>query len=489
MLQKRGTKSIWKHGRKGQLHGYKAAGAPVDESPIDPAKASGDSIGVSVNRSATATKVKGKGALQDVRKLNACKAHQIVQKQKVKAGFSSADKGKDLGIHKDTKTSNQGQNGVSKRDRHKEKDSDGAASSCIESSSKGHKATAQVETKSLLIIDQTPNDTGRKVPPGRKTEDAKAATLEKLIKKAGVEDKLKEFKTATGNGSTKSQNRGSVITSKSTCQLSSKIIAGKRPQSGNTSQSLQIVGPGDTNPESNQTQHSRNSKTSVSVISKSRTQGESKDIQKFKSAKPYDSITNQKRKQILSGKENQSTEPPKVNVCDEEVQKWLKTLKLRETQKYIDTFAEHEINMQNARLLTRNDLREMGISALGPLNSLCSAIDTLNKEKEVEARHQEAQGKVKSKTKSQSKAKQKARKVGTVVVEDEVKNEAKEEGNDTVSSKATTNVKKSDDKRKGSKGSQIKTKSGQPSPATLNGKMKCYYFLHTSNHLTLPTFT
>ena len=252
-------------------------------------------------------------------------------------------------------------------------------------------------------------------------------------------------------------------------------MTGKRPQSGNASRSLQIVKPGDTNPESNQTQHSRNSKPSVSVTSKSRTQGESKDIQKLKSTKPHDSITNQKRKQILSGKEKQSTEPPKVNVCDEEVRKWLETLKLRETQKYADTFAEHEINMQNVRLLTRNDLREMGISALGPLNSLCSAIDALNKEKEVEARHQEAQGKVKSKTKSQSKAKQKARKVGTVVVDDEVENEVEEEGSNTVPSKAMSNVKKSGDKRKGS---QLKTKSRQPSPASLNGKMKGSYFLH-----------
>ena len=438
---------------------------------------------MSVNRSATATKVKDKAAVQDVRKLNVPSAQETVRKQKVKVASVTANEERDIGIRGNKRSSNQDLNGVSTSDRDKVKDiTHGLTYPSAEDNSKRH-------TKASISKDQMAKNTTKKVSSERKGEDIKAVTLEKLIKKAGVEEKLKEFKTATGNDVTKSRKKDSFVTSKSTFQLSSKRITEKRPLSGNTSQSLHILKTTETDSQSSLMQQPENNKKSVSLTSKPKAHAESKDIEKPKTSNPQHSITNQKRKQILSGKQNQSIEHPKGKACDEDIQKWLEGLILRETQKYVEIFGEHEINMQNVMLLTRNDLREMGISALGPLNTICTAIDVLNKEKKIEERQQEVQSKAKSKTKGQSKAKPKSRTVGMVLVDSEVKDDNKGEKRDSVPNKPTSGDKISDGTKKLSKRSQFRTKSSAPALKPFDGKLNRYIVFILLIFLQYPKYS
>lgn len=63
--------------------------------------------------------------------------------------------------------------------------------------------------------------------------------------------------------------------------------------------------------------------------------------------------------------------------CDAEVLQWLKGLQLRDTQKYVRLFADHEMDLSSLRLLTRTQLQQMGVMALGPLNKMVLAIREL----------------------------------------------------------------------------------------------------------------
>jgi len=64
-------------------------------------------------------------------------------------------------------------------------------------------------------------------------------------------------------------------------------------------------------------------------------------------------------------------------LCDAEVLQWLKGLQLRDTRKYARIFADHELDMSSLRLLTRTQLQQMGVMALGPLNKMVLAIREL----------------------------------------------------------------------------------------------------------------
>ena len=63
--------------------------------------------------------------------------------------------------------------------------------------------------------------------------------------------------------------------------------------------------------------------------------------------------------------------------CDAEVLQWLRGLQLRDNNKYARLFTEHELDMSSLRLLTRTQLQQMGIIALGPLNKMVIAIREL----------------------------------------------------------------------------------------------------------------
>ena len=63
--------------------------------------------------------------------------------------------------------------------------------------------------------------------------------------------------------------------------------------------------------------------------------------------------------------------------CDTEVLQWLRGLQLRDNNKYARLFTEHELDMSSLRLLTRTQLQQMGVIALGPLNKMVIAIREL----------------------------------------------------------------------------------------------------------------
>ena len=60
---------------------------------------------------------------------------------------------------------------------------------------------------------------------------------------------------------------------------------------------------------------------------------------------------------------------------------WLQSLKLRDADKYIEIFMENELDMNGVRSLTEQQLRAMGIVALGTVNKMMQGIAKLNQSK------------------------------------------------------------------------------------------------------------
>ncbi|XP_067663814.1 uncharacterized protein [Haliotis asinina] len=64
-------------------------------------------------------------------------------------------------------------------------------------------------------------------------------------------------------------------------------------------------------------------------------------------------------------------------VCDQDVMAWIQDLGLRECSRYIKVFAENEIDMETLKDLTAEQLNQMGITAVGPVNKILRAVSAL----------------------------------------------------------------------------------------------------------------
>ena len=98
----------------------------------------------------------------------------------------------------------------------------------------------------------------------------------------------------------------------------------------------------------------------------------------------------------------------------------------------------------------------MGVNALGPLNSFCSAIDCLIKEGEIQSLKGHPQGGVKPKTKSTNRKPSKARVHRSPPGKPENKND--DELSKFTTEQAASNVKESDGTNRKSKSLRQKTK-------------------------------
>ena len=66
--------------------------------------------------------------------------------------------------------------------------------------------------------------------------------------------------------------------------------------------------------------------------------------------------------------------------CDPAVASWLDSLDIKDTQKYMDIFGENELDLEGVKLLSEDQLRTMGVVAIGPLNKMLFAIKDLRGE-------------------------------------------------------------------------------------------------------------
>ena len=66
--------------------------------------------------------------------------------------------------------------------------------------------------------------------------------------------------------------------------------------------------------------------------------------------------------------------------CDSSVLKWLQSLHLKDGEKYGRIFAEHEADMESLKLMTEEQLKEMGITAVGTLNKMVFSIKDMRGE-------------------------------------------------------------------------------------------------------------
>lgn len=62
--------------------------------------------------------------------------------------------------------------------------------------------------------------------------------------------------------------------------------------------------------------------------------------------------------------------------CD--VVQWIRSLNVKDQSKYIALFAEHEVDMESLKLMSADQLKEMGVTALGTLNKMVHSIGQLN---------------------------------------------------------------------------------------------------------------
>ncbi len=255
--------------------------------------------------------------------------------------------------------------------------------------SRGTKSEANISVN-LGTKKTRENDT----PKLQAKKEAKSKALQSLIHKAGADEKLKDFKV---DDAQMVANDSSKTSTKTTAEELSKCTTKKKPLNAE----CDVVNAERNTKRKGADAHDIQAKAATSKM-KSQFSSVKRDHTKL--SRPSTSSTNQKRKEILSGSsETPARDETTMKVCDPEVQSWLETLKLKDIDKYVAMFTEHEVNMNSAILLGRNDLREMGVSALGPLNVLCAAIETLNEKKEKEKKRQEKLKKV-SKTKAQTKS-------------------------------------------------------------------------------------
>ncbi|XP_046561668.1 serine/threonine-protein kinase BCK1/SLK1/SSP31-like [Haliotis rubra] len=64
-------------------------------------------------------------------------------------------------------------------------------------------------------------------------------------------------------------------------------------------------------------------------------------------------------------------------VCHQDVVTWLQDLGLRDCNRYIKVFAENEIDMETLKDLTAEQLNQMGITAVGPVNKILRSVSAL----------------------------------------------------------------------------------------------------------------
>ena len=445
--RKREATSIWKHGKKGKLHGYKSGSkltSSVSEPVVSTSKRSHEDGTSRVNRFATATKVQIK---EPAGKRNITGTHPVVTKEKVGIVTLKGEDKPKISFNDSMVTSEK----LPKRNNesnYTEKIMNRNSNASSKASGKPKSSAASLPPCETAMDELKCEKTG-KSPTGRHTQNAKSKTLEKLIKRAGVEEKLKEFKTTTSEIPSNSRSNGlSMKVSHSSFEVSNKRCLERKTQSTKTSLSAKAV--------INETVSDPKQLTNQATTVSGKNNPEPKESNK--SIKLQDSITNQKRRQILSGKQtNQCHIVPTSKPCDE-VQNWIESLKLKEPQKYVDIFGDHEIDMKNVHLLTRNDLREMGVNALGPLNSFCSAIDILTKEKEVKIEKDKFQGQNKSKAKGSMKKTSKAGTLESSPMKTENKIGNTEAQDNAAPKKIMSNVKEPEHKSKRLKSSQPKAK-------------------------------
>ena len=381
--------SIWKHGKKGKLYGYRKHEEEDGSTHVNAMSASGGSF--RVNRSATALKVKSQeekrlGDAPRKKEVHSLKVeHENATESTSSAQILVAQKGKG------------GNKEVKRVTSYKTSQSD----ICFTKSG-GDELQAPVPDKDKRsssqekIAEETQGPCAPQKPVTNAAKEAKSKSLQRLMKKAGVEEKLKEFKVDEEKRSdVQSQEpKSSVIKkqqeteSRSTGQTVRKEASGRESKLKSESQSADVNKVGKF--ESNSTTKTKSS---------TRKEDKSKNIPRVSGLKAGANLSDNDKGKLGKSvedsnqtKENKSSGiKPKQNtkqVCDVEVRQWLESLRLKEPQKYIDKFAEHEMDMRGIKLLGRNDLREMGIHALGPLNALCLGIEALNKETETEAKKQ-----------------------------------------------------------------------------------------------------
>lgn len=84
---------------------------------------------------------------------------------------------------------------------------------------------------------------------------------------------------------------------------------------------------------------------------------------------------NQNRQNSLQSPDIQSPKP--VPKCDPDVHLWLRRLGLLEEEKYVQIFAENEIDMEELILLSPEQLNKIGVVAVGAFNKLVRGIEEL----------------------------------------------------------------------------------------------------------------
>ena len=72
-------------------------------------------------------------------------------------------------------------------------------------------------------------------------------------------------------------------------------------------------------------------------------------------------------------------------VCDPEVALWLRSLNLKDVERYINIFTEHEVDMECLLLITDDQIKEMGIRAVGAYTKILQALHDLRAQKAQEA--------------------------------------------------------------------------------------------------------
>ena len=316
-------------GKKGKLHGYKSGSelfAHVSEPSIRAGKKSDEDMASGVNRSATATKVK---SVKDK-----VKNDIVVLKEEGKGdgSFSNGKSSKEQ--HRSNEESKSKMTGTQPKVSVKLKSSAPTSLQCDTTFDKLKNDNAQ-DRKTKTQCDTTfvkmKTDSPEKKPSNVQTQDRKAKTLERLIKKAGVEEKLKDFKTTPTTASE------IPIQSSTSAQAASK----PRFEARNKISSEKKIQPSKQNFSSKSVITTKSALSMSKSVTGEKAVKENDIVGQIESEKctKQENVTNQKRKQILSGKHSAKTSAsvnPKP--CDEEVKKWIESLRLKRNSEIYRSF-------------------------------------------------------------------------------------------------------------------------------------------------------
>jgi SOS response regulatory protein OraA/RecX len=67
-------------------------------------------------------------------------------------------------------------------------------------------------------------------------------------------------------------------------------------------------------------------------------------------------------------------------MCDVEILEWIESLNLKDHRKYIEMFAQHEIDMESLKLMNAEQLKEIGVTAIGTLSKMLHSIEMLKEQ-------------------------------------------------------------------------------------------------------------